>query len=370
MASQCCPARLRKTRIVTRSGDAFWEAKGQVVEFAGYTRYWNNLKQDAQLPPLQVGQSLTLDNAQAEQKQTQPPPRYTEPKLVQLMEKQGIGRPSTYAPTIKTLRDRDYVQRVKGTLHPTALGLDLDAALATLLPDLIQPEFTAQMESSLDAIATGQQDWQAYLTEWNRNYFAPAIQHAKVMISKGALPSKVATVATQITPTADKKKPTSASQEDTVASSPAPPHPSPSKKTPSQTRKKSGKTITCPKCGDTMNTIPSRSKKLKAKHFLKCGASGCGTVMFWNPTKKSYELPYAQRTPDPEAFTDIPCPVCGALLERYHYTKDGHDKVMLRCSILENRRGKCKEVAYFKGRDGFWSPKFGILQWEQSPPRS
>lgn len=119
-----------------------------------------------------------------------------------------------------------------------------------------------------------------------------------------------------------------------------------------------------------MNKIPSRSKKLKAKHFLKCGAPDCGTVMFWNPAKKSYELPYAQRTPDPEALTDIPCPVCGALLERYSYTKEGQAKVMLRCSLIENRRGKCKDVAFFKGRDGFWSPKFGILQGEHIPPRS
>jgi DNA topoisomerase-1 len=104
-------------------------------------------------------------------------------------------------------------------------------------------------------------------------------------------------------------------------------------------------------------------KKLKANHFLKCGGAGCGTVMFWNPQGKRYEIPYAQRTPDPEAFTDVPCPVCGALLERYRYTKEGKEKVMLRCSLLENRRGKCKEVAFFAGHDGFWSPKFGTLSW-------
>ena len=86
--------------------------------------------------------------------------------------------------------------------------------------------------------------------------------------------------------------------------------------------------------------------------------------MFWNPQGKQYEVPYAQRIPDPEAFTDVPCPVCGALLERYRYTKEGKEKVMLRCSLLENRRGKCKEVAYFEGHDGFWSPKFGTLKIE------
>jgi DNA topoisomerase-1 len=112
------------------------------------------------LPALTQGQVLQLNQAQAEPKQTQPPSRYSEPKLVKLMEQKGIGRPSTYAPTIKTLRQREYVQIVKGKLQPTTLGLALDSALEKLLPDLIQPEFTAQMESELDAIATGQQEWQ------------------------------------------------------------------------------------------------------------------------------------------------------------------------------------------------------------------
>ena len=322
VASLCQSARLRKTRIVTQSGSAYWEARGQVLEFPGYTRYWNNLSSDTQLPTLQQGQSLGLKQAQADKKQTQPPPRYTEPKLVQLMEKKGIGRPSTYAPTIKTLKERDYVQIAKGKLQPTALGMELDAALEKLLPDLIQPEFTAQMESTLDAIASGQQDWQVYLTTWHRTYFAPALEKATRQLG------------TQRSHSKHLAKPNLQAEVTQNA---------------------------CPKCGEAMSKIPSKSKKLKADHFLKCAASDCGTVMFWNPSADRYELPYAQRTPDPETFTEIPCPVCCALLERYSYTKEGKAKLMLRCSIVENRRGKCKEVAFFEGRDGFWSPKFGNL---------
>ncbi|NJO40946.1 MAG: type I DNA topoisomerase [Cyanobacteria bacterium RU_5_0] len=333
IASQCCPARLRKTRVVTRSGSVQWEARGQVVEFPGYTRYWNNLSADTQLPVLQQGQSLTLKQADANQKQTQPPPRYTEPKLVQLMERQGIGRPSTYAPTIKTLKEREYVGVDKGKLQPTALGMELDRSLEKLLPELIQPEFTAQMEAALDAIAQGKQDWQVYLTSWHRTYFAPALEKAgQILRSNGA----------QVVNSNESRSPDS-------------------------TKPKSQATMTktaCPKCGEAMSKIPSKSKKLKANHFLKCGAVGCGAVMFWNPNGKRYELPYAQRVPNPEAFTDVPCPVCGALLERYAYTKEGKEKVMLRCSLMENRRGKCQEVAFFEGREGFWSPKFGTLRLE------
>jgi DNA topoisomerase I len=351
VASQCCAARLRKTRVVTQSGSAQWEAIGQIVEFPGYTRYWNNLSADTQLPALQTGQPLTLKQAAADKKQTQPPPRYTEPKLVQLMERKGIGRPSTYAPTIKTLKDREYVQVEKGKLQPTALGLGLDEALATLLPDLLLPEFTAQMEAQLDTIAQGKQDWQAYLTDWHRSYFAPALAKAGQVLAgqsrQGAARSPNST--------------SNSTPNSTPHSAPnSTPHPAPN-----STQSKPPATVTktaCPKCGEAMSKIPSKSQKLKANHFLKCSTADCSTVMFWNPQGKRYELPYAQRTPDPATFTDLPCPVCGALLERYTYTKEGKEKVMLRCSLLEHRRGKCKDVAFFAGRDGFWSPKFGTLK--------
>ena len=371
IASQCCPARLRKTRIITQSGAVQWEARGQVVEFPGYTRYWHNLSADSQLPPVQPGQAVTLTRAQADAKQTQPPPRYTEPKLVQQMERQGIGRPSTYAPTIKTLKQRDYVQVTQGKLQPTALGLNLDGALAQLLPELIQPQFTAEMEAALDAIAQGKQDWQQYLTDWHRSYFAPALEKARQTL--------------QTTPTRSRPQPTVqpstevslAAASPTVSTAPtcqsSPSKSSPSQSSPSQssasksTTRPTSASIACPQCGAAMQKIPSKSPKLKANHFLRCSAPPCTAVMFWNPQKKQYELPYAQRTLDPNDLTDHPCPVCGAFLEQYHYTKDGLEKVMLRCSIPEHRRGKCQEVAYFAGRDGFWSPKFGTIQVDTLP---
>ena len=351
VASQCCPARLRKTRLVTQSGEAFWEARGQAVAFDGYTRYWQNLSADAQLPTLQQGQPLQLQQAQAEPKQTQPPPRYTEPKLVQLMERQGIGRPSTYAPTIKTLKQRTYVQLVKSKLQPTDLGLTLDAALEQLLPDLIQPAFTSQMEAELDAIATGKQDWQAYLTGWYHDYFAPALDQARSKLSTETFPQAMCAHGTPPLPAPNGKS----ANKGATSSSPPINHSTPTKGNAQK------KPVPCPKCGKVLQKIASRSKKLKAKHFLKCEAPGCDTVMFWNPQKKAYELPYAQRTLDPEAFTDYPCPICGAWLVRHAYQKEGQPKVMLRCSVLENRRRKCKDVAFFQSRDGFWSPKFGNL---------
>ncbi len=388
VASQCCPARLRKTRIVTQSGEAYWEARGQAVEFAGYTRYWNNLSADSQLPTLQLDQALTLQQAEAEQKQTQPPPRYTEPKLVQLMEKKGIGRPSTYAPTIKTLRSRTYAHLLKGKLQPTELGLALDAALELLLPDLIQPEFTARMETDLDAIAAGKQNWETYLTTWNEEYFSRAIQTAKTKLAaeqmkalragstfaaaKASLPSDNSS--TSNSSTSNSSTSNSSTSNSSTSDLPSVAKPARSSKAHPKAAPQKGKTDrlpSCPKCQQAMSKIPSRSKKLKANHFLKCTDQLCDTVLFWNPKSKSYELPYAKQAVDPKAFTNYPCPSCGALLIKHSYQKEGKRKTMLRCSIPANRKANCKDVAYFQSRDGgYWSPKFGTLAELASPKRT
>ena len=396
VASQCCAARLRKTRIMTQAGNAadmtYWEARGQVVEFAGYTRYWNNLSADSQLPTVRKGQTVSVDKSQADKKQTQPPPRYTEPKLVQLMERKGIGRPSTYAPTIKTLRSRTYVDLIKGKLQPTALGLSLDDALDKLLPDLIQPEFTAKMEGELDAIAAGKQNWEAYLNQWHKGYFEPAIAQAKTKLSAGIMqelrqaantprpalsPEKelAERASSQLTTQRTTRREKSSSEKSSSGKSGQKTNSKAPKRTKASTssqnsEKKTSKSRTkCPKCAQAMDKIPSRSKKLKANHFLKCADPLCDTVMFWNPSKKQYELPYAQREADPKAFTNHPCPSCGALLIRHQYVKEGKEKTMLRCSIAANRKNKCKEVAYFQGHSGFWSPKYGNLKEHASATR-
>ena len=286
------------------------------------------------------------------------------------MERKGIGRPSTYAPTIKTLRSRTYVHLLKGKLQPTPLGLALDSALEMLLPDLIEPDFTAKMEADLDAIAAGKQNWEKYLITWHKEYFGPAIAKAKTKLSAEpmkALRAGSTFAAAQSAPADPSTAVKQSATSKTIGAKTS--RNNTGKKTAPKATAKS-KTA-CPKCQQPLSKIPSKSKKLKANHFLKCEAPTCGTVMFWNPAKKSYELPYAQRAVDPKAFTNNPCPSCGALLIRHRYQKDGQNKTMLRCSILENRKGKCKDVAFFQSRDGgFWSPKFGNLAVEPKATRS
>ncbi|MCG6138881.1 MAG: DNA topoisomerase, partial [Nostoc sp. LLA-1] len=320
IASQCKAAQLRKTQIITQSGNLLWQARGQVIEFYGYARYWNNLSKDSDLPALKQGQALTLENAGHEQKQTQPPPRYSEPKLVQLMERKGIGRPSTYAPTVATLKKRAYVELKKDNLQPTALGLEVDEFLQKALPDLLEAEFTAKMEDALDAIALGKQSWQQYLSGWNQDYFVPALSKAKTLVAG----------ASNGTASVERKFETSRTH--------------------------------CQQCNSLMSKIPST--KVKKKYFLKC-TSGCeNVVLFWSERSKTWEAPRTQESkPKPPAkITSYPCPVCQKPLEEYIYTKDGQQKTMLRCSDLQSRQDKKhKDVAYFNTAKGWWSPKLGEL---------
>lgn len=327
VASQCRPAQLRKTLVIIKSGEILWQARGQVVEFLGYAKYWANLSKDTLLPNLEQGQILTLENAGHEKKQTQPPPRYSEPKLVQLMERKGIGRPSTYSPTIATLKKRGYVQLTKSNLQPTNLGLEVDDFLQKALPDLLKTEFTAQMEDALDSIASGKQPWQKYLTNWNQDYFVPALVKAKTV-------------------------PVAASN---------------GKKNYQNTERKYDKSRTrCPECNNHLAKI--KSSKVKKKYFLKC-VSGCeNVVLFWSDYEKKWQAPRSKddKTPvakkSPGKITEYPCPVCKKPLEEYAYTKEGQKKTLLRCSDSKARTDKKhKEAVYFNTAKGWWSPKFGNL---------
>jgi DNA topoisomerase I len=323
IASQCKPAKIRKSVILSQSGEVNWRATGQVVEFEGYAKYWKDLNGDKVLPMIATGQGLTLTHAAHEQKQTKPPARYTESKLVQVMEKKGIGRPSTYAPTVKTLKAREYVELVKEKLMPTERGMQVDEFMARTLPELIEAKFTAQMESSLDAIAHSQEEWQRYLISWNEEYFQPALSKAV----KG-LPEQ-------------------------------------SWSGPSRELEKSRSQ--CPSCGERMSKVPT--KKVKKKYFLKCEAGcqaedGRDLVMFWSERSRQWELPGSRGTDRVNSkLTEHQCPVCQKALEQYDYVKEGQQKMLLRCSDINARSNKQhSDVVYFFSQGRWWSPKLGELK--------
>jgi DNA topoisomerase-1 len=121
------------------------------------------------LPKLEKGDVLTLLGVFPEQRFTQPPPRYTEATLVKTLEQFGIGRPSTYAPTLSTIQERDYVTKVKGVFQPTELGFATNDLLVQHFPDIINEKFTADMESELDDIASNERQWLSVI----RDFYTP-----------------------------------------------------------------------------------------------------------------------------------------------------------------------------------------------------
>lgn len=186
LASQCKPATLAKGQVEILAGDTRWVARGLTVLDRGYLDFWHNIDQETALPRVSPGERLKLEGIKVEAKKTQPPSRYSEAKLIELMEKLGIGRPSTYASTVMTLKDRGYVVLEGGTLAPTKLGLNTDEVLLTAIPEIVDVKFTADMESSLDRIAEGKLAWEKFLCEWNGSYLNAALEKARAAI--GAMP--------------------------------------------------------------------------------------------------------------------------------------------------------------------------------------
>jgi DNA topoisomerase-1 len=152
-----------------------FRATGSVMKFPGFRILYmedvddasgNGAEQAAQLPELAQGDALDCHGLTPEQHFTQPPPRYTEATLIRALEEQGIGRPSTYAPIISTILDRDYVLKDKGRFVPTKLGMVVTDLLTNHFPDIMDVGFTARVEEELDDIASGERQWVPVLKDF------------------------------------------------------------------------------------------------------------------------------------------------------------------------------------------------------------
>jgi DNA topoisomerase-1 len=148
---------------------------GQSIRFNGFLALYedsrdedeSNNNQESTVPPdLTVDEILDLVQLLPEQHFTQPPPRYTEASLVRTLEEYGIGRPSTYAPTVAVIQDRDYVNKQDKRLLPTDTGKVVNDLLVEFFPDVLDYQFTARMEDQLDNVAQGESEWQPMLHEF------------------------------------------------------------------------------------------------------------------------------------------------------------------------------------------------------------
>jgi len=163
-----------------------FRATGSVIKFAGFTKVYSDNEDEnddedkvLKIPTLKVGDSVDHKEFTPTQHFTQPPPRYTDASLIRDLEEKGIGRPSTYATILSNLQDREYVERREARYFPSELGVVVSDLLVQAFPEYINTEFTADMESKLDEIEEGKQDWTKTLkTFWKP--FEKSLERAKV----------------------------------------------------------------------------------------------------------------------------------------------------------------------------------------------
>ena len=179
-ASQMSPALYNITNVEIETSNTENQPKGyllkassSVAKFPGFmVVYSESMDEDERgesfvpLPKLRTGDRLIYLGTFPEQCFTQPPLRYTEATLIKALEQKGIGRPSTYAPILSTIQERDYVNKTGGKFHPTELGMTVNGILTAHFPKIVDPGFTAQMEEELDDIARGKYAWMAALQEF------------------------------------------------------------------------------------------------------------------------------------------------------------------------------------------------------------
>jgi len=185
LASQMASARIMRTNIAVRADSQIplFVANGSRTLFPGWLALDTKARgDDVELPKLSQGDALSLLSLGAEEKQTEPPNRYTEAGLIKELEKRGIGRPSTYASIMKTIQDRGYVEKVVRALKPTATGMVVSGWLEEHFPTYVGDTFTAEMEDELDEIARGERGY----TETLSAFYGPFEKavHAKDKLPK------------------------------------------------------------------------------------------------------------------------------------------------------------------------------------------
>jgi len=168
------------THVVIGNDNAIFVSESKKIVFDGFLKV---LGKEAEkiLPSLDKGKNLLLENLEVVEKTTKPPPRFSDASLVKLLEDKGIGRPSTYAPTISTLIMRNYIKREKGQFIPTDLGVKVCELLVKYFPDIMDETFTAQVEEKLDGIEEGKIEGQKVLEEFYPSFKAKVDEASKLI---------------------------------------------------------------------------------------------------------------------------------------------------------------------------------------------
>ncbi len=168
--------------VIEVSADKYLlRASGQIMKFDGWRKLFPKTEDSVNLPDVSVNEVLQLIEVKPIQKFTEPPPRFNEASLIKMLEKLGIGRPSTYAPIISTIQIRNYVEKDEGTFKPTTIGFAVNDFLIKNFPDELEYQFTAEMEGDLDNIATGEKKWE----ETIKKFWDPFSKKVKTVTKEG-----------------------------------------------------------------------------------------------------------------------------------------------------------------------------------------
>jgi DNA topoisomerase-1 len=184
LASQMTEARLESQTLIFKGEKSTFKASGRKLLFDGFYRVTGYGEKDKLLPELKRGQKVMLDDIKHEQHFTEPPARYNEASLIKKLESLGIGRPSTYAPTITILQTRKYIEIEKRRIHPTEIAFTVIEMLEEYFPEIVDSSFTSRMEADLDEIDEGKLDWQKLLSD----FYDPFMK--KITDGKRSIPSK------------------------------------------------------------------------------------------------------------------------------------------------------------------------------------
>ena len=172
LASQMSPSLCEIQNIIIKGKNCEFKLLGKKVTFDGFYRVYGDMDKDKILPPLKIDDNMSIQSIKSTKHTTEPPSRYSEAGLVKKLESLGIGRPSTYAPTISLLTSRDYVKVEKKQLIPNDIAFTITSVLEENFKDIVDSEFTSKMEEKLDDIAENKADWQEVLS----NFYHPFIK--------------------------------------------------------------------------------------------------------------------------------------------------------------------------------------------------
>jgi DNA topoisomerase I len=180
VASQMVPAKLAVTNLKVEDGNCLFATQGTRLIFDGFTKVYPIRFSEVELPKLVKGQNLKNEGFNLSAHEVTPPPRYNEASLISILEKEGIGRPSTYAPIISVIQIRSYVEKEEGKFKPTNLGIAVNDFLVANFADIVNLPFTAKMEEDLDSVSTGKKNWMETLGK----FWKPFIKEAEKVKDK------------------------------------------------------------------------------------------------------------------------------------------------------------------------------------------